>query len=58
MAKWARGTYQCDGRGTSWLKIQNPEYSQMEGRHKLFEAKRLEWGTRRTNFVKPTLTLA
>ena len=31
MAKWARGTYQCDGRGTSWLKIKNPEYSQMEG---------------------------
>jgi bifunctional non-homologous end joining protein LigD len=40
VAKWARGTYQCDGRGTSWLKIKNPEYSQAEGRHELFEARR------------------
>ena len=31
-------------RGTSWLKIKNPDYSQMEGRHELFEVKRLvEW---------------
>ena len=35
VAKWARGTYQCDGRGTSWLKIKNLDYSQMEGRHEL-----------------------
>ena len=40
MAKWSKGTYQCDGRGTSWLKIKNPEYSQAEGRHELFEARR------------------
>lgn len=33
MAKWARGTYQCDGRGTSWLRIKNPEYTQIQGRH-------------------------
>jgi hypothetical protein len=26
VAKWAHGTYQCDGRGTSWLKIKNPQY--------------------------------
>ena len=26
VAKWACGTYQCDGRGTSWLKIKNPGY--------------------------------
>ena len=38
VAKWARGTYQCDGRGTSWLKIKNPDYSQMKGRHELFDA--------------------
>ena len=31
VAKWARRTYQCDGRGTSWLKIKNPEYSQGGG---------------------------
>jgi bifunctional non-homologous end joining protein LigD len=38
VAKWSRGTYQCDGRGTSWLKIKNPDYSQMDGRRELFEA--------------------
>ena len=38
MAKWARGTYQADGRGTSWLKIKNPDYSQLEGRHELFDS--------------------
>ncbi len=40
VAKWSRGTYQCDGRGTSWLKIKNPRYSQMDGRRQLFEARR------------------
>jgi hypothetical protein len=40
LAKWSKGTYQCDGRGTSWLKIKNPEYSQVEGRHELFESRR------------------
>jgi ATP-dependent DNA ligase len=29
VAKWSRGTYQTDARATSWLKIKNPEYSQM-----------------------------
>jgi ATP-dependent DNA ligase len=40
VAKWSRGTYQGDGRGTSWLKIKNPGYSQMVGRRELFEARR------------------
>jgi len=39
VAKWSHGTYQGDGRGTSWLKIKNPEYSQMDGRRELFEAR-------------------
>jgi len=37
VGKWARGTYQTDARRTSWLKIKNPEYSQMEGRAELFD---------------------
>ena len=37
MGKWANGTYQTDGRCTSWVKFKNPEYSQMEARHGLFE---------------------
>lgn len=39
VAKWARGRYQ-GGWETSWLKIKNPTYSQMEGRHELFESRR------------------
>ena len=40
MAKWSKGTYQCDGHGTSWLKIKSGN-SQAEGRHNLFEARRV-----------------
>jgi bifunctional non-homologous end joining protein LigD len=32
VAKWARGRYHSDGVQTSWLKIKNPDYSQMIGR--------------------------
>ena len=30
VAKWAGGTYQMDGRRTSWLKIKNPAYTQIQ----------------------------
>jgi bifunctional non-homologous end joining protein LigD len=36
VGKWAKGSYQTSGV-TSWLKIKNPDYSQAEGRHELFE---------------------
>lgn len=36
VAKWCHGTYQA-GHGTSWLKIKNLSYSQIDGRHELFE---------------------
>ena len=39
VAKWANGSYQTDGQGTSRLKIKNPHYSQAEGRHELFESR-------------------
>jgi bifunctional non-homologous end joining protein LigD len=38
VGKWADGTYQADGRGTSWVKIKNPDYSQMEARYELCES--------------------
>ena len=57
VAKWARGTYQCDGRGTSWLKIKNPKYSQMEGRHELFDRKRPLLHRPGTQGVAPILSL-
>lgn len=37
VGKWKQGTYGRDGTSTSWVKIKNPAYSQMEGRHELFE---------------------
>jgi ATP-dependent DNA ligase len=37
VGKCAHGTYHSEGRSTSWLKIKNAAYSQMEGRHELFE---------------------
>ena len=42
VAKWARGTYQTDGRGTSWLKIKNLTCSQTQGRHELLAVRRPE----------------
>ena len=57
VAKWALGSYQCNGRGTSWLKIKNPAYSQMEGRHELFAAKRPEWHRRGPKAPTPALML-
>jgi hypothetical protein len=40
VAKWKRGRYHTDGQTTSWLKIRNPEYSQMEGRHDVLAPRR------------------
>jgi hypothetical protein len=39
VAKWRWGTYQASGR-TSWMKIKNPNDTQSEGRHELFEKRR------------------
>ena len=57
VAKWANGCYQCDGHGTSWLKIKNPHYSQAEGRHELFEARRKSPRWPRGHSRKLTLAL-
>lgn len=57
VGKWAHGTYQTDGRRTSWVKIKNPAYTQMEGRYELFEPRRhlLDGRPRRT--LRPALSL-
>jgi ATP-dependent DNA ligase len=39
VGKWRLGRYCGDGRTTSWVKVKNPDYSQMEGRHELFEGR-------------------
>ena len=46
VGKWKLGTYRSDGAQTSWLKIKNPNYSQAEGRHELFEKTPPEVGSR------------
>jgi bifunctional non-homologous end joining protein LigD len=58
VGKWAHGTYQTDGRSTSWLKIKNPEYSQIRDRHELFLAGQHERLRRRGATIRPELRLA
>ena len=57
VGKWPRGSYSSDGRSTSWVKIKNPSYSQMEGRHELFKQPRTT-APRRTARAALTLSLA
>ena len=37
VGKWSQGTYWTSGGQTSWVKIKNPNYSQVEGRAELFD---------------------
>jgi bifunctional non-homologous end joining protein LigD len=40
IGKYSTGIYQTDATSTSWVKVGNPKYSQMEGRADLFERSR------------------
>jgi hypothetical protein len=40
VAQWKHGRYHTDGVPTSWLKVKNPDYSQVAGRRDLFERRR------------------
>jgi ATP-dependent DNA ligase len=55
VAKWSKGTYQCDGRATSWLKIKNTDYTQADGRHEWFA--QIESGNRHGRSAQPALSL-
>lgn len=44
--KVGEGHVRTDGRATSWLKIKNPNYSQAEDRHELFERRRSKYERR------------
>jgi ATP-dependent DNA ligase len=46
VGKWRDGSYSTDPRATSWVKVKNPTYSQMEGRYERFEV-RQQWNRRR-----------
>jgi ATP-dependent DNA ligase len=37
VAKWKSGQYVASDRRSSWVKIKNPTYSQVDGREELFE---------------------
>jgi bifunctional non-homologous end joining protein LigD len=56
VAKWKFGTYRSDGAQTSWVKIKNPNYSQAERRHELFEKRNA--GYRRYQRIRRELVLA
>jgi bifunctional non-homologous end joining protein LigD len=53
VAKWKRGRYHTDGQTTSWLKVRNPDYSQMDGRHEVFAPRRSVWS--RSRSARPVL---
>ena len=57
VAKWRDGRYETDGVSTSWLKIKNPDYSQMAGRREMFEARRDRRQLRRRHWAAPVLRL-
>ena len=57
VAKWRDGRYETDGVSTSWLKIKNPQYSQMVGRREVFEARRDRRQSRRRHWAAPVLKL-
>ena len=57
VGKWASGSYLADPRLTSWVKVKNPTYSQMEGRHELFD-RRSQDGRSRQRSGKGSLALA
>jgi bifunctional non-homologous end joining protein LigD len=40
VGKWAGGAYFVDGTTTSWVKVKNPDYTQVVGRHDLFAGRR------------------
>ena len=56
VAKWRHGTYQSDGRATSWFKLKSPSYSQAERRHELFD-RRQPLPSRRSKAAPPVLAL-
>ena len=56
VANWAHGSYQTDGRLTSWLKVKNPGYTQIVDRHELFDRRQHE-GIARRRYAAPLLQL-
>jgi bifunctional non-homologous end joining protein LigD len=57
VGKWRDGRYETDGVSTSWVKVKNPTYSQMEGRREVFETRTDRRRRSRAGWQQPTLRL-
>ncbi len=57
VAKWKHGSYLPNSSATTWIKIKNPAYSQMEGRAEQFEqrAKRRKGSSGKIRLLEPEL---
>lgn len=56
VAKWKHGSYLPNSSATTWIKIKNPAYSQMDGRHEKFERQqRKAHPTPRVRLLEPEL---
>jgi bifunctional non-homologous end joining protein LigD len=53
VAKPANGRYHSDGTNTNWVKIKNPNYTQMTVRHELFDLNQ----SRRRKRVRQSISL-
>lgn len=58
VGKYAAGTYQVGDESTSWVKVGNPTYSQMEGRAELFAGRTAGLEVRVRAGARPRLILA
>jgi len=57
VGKSRHGRYESDGVTTSWVKIKNPHYSQMDGRRGLFEKRRDQTAHRSRSCRSPVLAI-
>jgi ATP-dependent DNA ligase len=57
VAKWRRDCYETDGVSTAWLKIKNPNYSQMAGWRDVFGTRRDRHQATRRDWHRPELRL-
>src|SRR4051812_20780183 len=57
VAKWKHGSSLPNSNATTWIKIKNPAYSQMEGRNEKFEARqdKPRTASRRVRLLEPEL---
>jgi bifunctional non-homologous end joining protein LigD len=56
VAKWKFGSYLANSSATTWIKVKNPNYSQMEGRSERFEKiQQKRTNAKRVRLLEPEL---